>query len=739
MSGYGSTDENVGWNEDPATLTVEDKGAGGVAVSTVWDANNAKIDEFLDADPDTAGIQKTTLNPRVPVLLDVQVCFRYGSTDQCTWSQTPNTTVQRLPHAFGNGFPTSAAGPGQVALWTGEFNVEATDVSVPGYSGTLSISRSHSTYSSPTNAIDGIFGGGWIAQFDGADAGAAGMRVIDSTPIDGTIALVDGDGTSLVFGSPKRKRRTSETFDAGTWIAADEETELDGSKLSVPVLVRRRCCPIPRRTARHHLEPVHRPAAGQAGTVPADHHQRTGYREQDDVQLRRRRPGQPDSGADRAGHRLRRVQPHYTVGRDERRLPRVAVQVHGDRLVPLPDERGLAGHLQPGQGRWRRDGLGPGRRLQLRHLRPLIKVTDPRSNLSTEYTYNANDAITSIKPAGQAPYQFSYVAVGQREKLDSVKRDRPAGDPAGGTATLGKFVYDVPLSGPGLPDMTAASVARWNQKVAPTNGFAVFGADHPLPGAPGADDWQYADLQYTDAAGYTVNSSTYGAGEWQYTSRDYDELGNSVRELDERALRTVIDGAVPAGGRVDELATVNVYNAEIKNAAGDTVITPAGTPLVDSYAPRVMRRSRTAAPSGSALTRTRHTANSHQLRINPATTLPYRLPTTVTVSALEPGSGTEEPISRTLTGYDPVVSGDTSGWELGQATRTTTDANPAGPRNDLTGDVVKVSRFDSEGRVVDSRQPNSPELTPEPPRPSTTRPQPTQAARNAARRHSGRV
>ena len=233
VSGYGSTDENVGWNEDPATLTVEDKGAGGVAVSTVWDANNAKIDEFLDADPDTAGIQKTTLNPRVPVLLDVQVCFRYGSTDQCTWSQTPNTTVQRLPHAFGNGFPTSAAGPGQVALWTGEFNVEATDVSVPGYSGTLSISRSHSTYSSPTNAIDGIFGGGWIAQFDGADAGAAGMRVIDSTPIDGTIALVDGDGTSLVFGSPKHKRRTSETFDAGTWIAADEETELDGSKLSV--------------------------------------------------------------------------------------------------------------------------------------------------------------------------------------------------------------------------------------------------------------------------------------------------------------------------------------------------------------------------------------------------------------------------------------------------------------------------------------------------------------------------
>ena len=117
----------------------------------------------------------------------------------------------------------------------------------------------------------------------------------------------------------------------------------------------------------------------------------------------------------------------------------------------------------------------------------------------------------------------------QREKLDSVKRDRPAGDPAGGTATLGKFVYDVPLSGAGLPDLTAGSVARWNQKTVPTNGYAVFGPDHPVSGAPGADDWQYADLQYTDAAGYTVNSATYGAGNWQYTSTDYNDQGNVTR------------------------------------------------------------------------------------------------------------------------------------------------------------------------------------------------------------------
>lgn len=64
----------------------------------------------------------------------------------------------------------------------------------------------------------------------------------------------------------------------------------------------------------------------------------------------------------------------------------------------------------------------------------LTKVTDPRSGLSTEYSYNAENHLTSVKPAGQVPYQFNYVTVDQREKLDSVTRARPAGDPAGGTA-----------------------------------------------------------------------------------------------------------------------------------------------------------------------------------------------------------------------------------------------------------------------------------------------------------------
>ena len=312
-----------------------------------------------------------------------------------------------------------------------------------------------------------------------------------------------------------------------------------------------------------------------------------------------------------------------------------------------------------------------------------------------------------ITPPGQVPFQLNYVTVDQREKLDTVKRDRPPGDPAGGTATLAQFVYNVPLSGTGLPDLSAGSVARWNQKATPTNGFAVFGPDHPLSGAPGSGDWQYADLQYTDASGYTINTAKYGAGDWQYTSTDYNDQGNTVRELDERALRAVIDASMPSGASVDQLATLTVYNGDIKNAAGDTVVTPAGTMVTDTYGP-----SRYASLKNGTVAWLRahtHTAfdqGAPNAGINEDTTLPYRLPTTETSWAHDPGAGTDlEKTSQSLTDYGPPVSGDTPGWGLGQAGKTITDIDLDGTES--TGDIVKLTRYDAEGRVVETRQPAS--------------------------------
>jgi hypothetical protein len=50
----------------------------------------------------------------------------FTSLRRCCSGRAGSAT--RLRHAFGNGFPTAEAGPGQVAWWTGEFNSDATDI-----------------------------------------------------------------------------------------------------------------------------------------------------------------------------------------------------------------------------------------------------------------------------------------------------------------------------------------------------------------------------------------------------------------------------------------------------------------------------------------------------------------------------------------------------------------------------------------------------------------------------------
>ncbi|WP_202873855.1 DUF6531 domain-containing protein [Kribbella speibonae] len=702
VSGYGGADDLIGWNEDGTELPVVDNGVGGVSVNTLWDTTLAKEDIYLDSDPNTPDVQKTVLSDRVPVKLDIQVCFSYNATVQCTWSETPDTTIQRLPHAFGNGFPTSEAGPGQVALWTGEFNASATDISVPGYTGDLSISRSHMTYETPTDQINGAFGQGWTAQFDGADAGAAGMQVIDQTRVDGTLVLQDGDGTSLIYGAPSGRRRTTATYEQGDWVPVDDDTTGDGSRLNITGTGT--------STVLSYIEddgtvttwkPAAAPAANAATLFRADGISEPGVAGKTtfsydgngrvvrilappapDVTCGAYLPGSPLSGLN-AGCRALHFD-YTTIGSSKVRLSAAWLDIYD------PDKAGGAGmnSIQVAAYTYDANAL-------------LTKVTDPRNSLSTEYTYNAANHLTSIKPAGLVPYQFNYVTVDQREKLDSVTRARPAGDPAGGTATLGKYVYDVPLSGTGLPDLSSTSVARWNQKAVPSNGFAVFGPDHPLTGAPGSTDWQYADLQYTDAAGYTINTAKYGAGDWQYTATDYNDQGNPVRELDERALRQVIDTAASA----DQLATLTVYNADITKDGA--IVTPAGTLVTDTYGP-----ARWAALKSGTIawvrphTHTKFDEGAPNAGINLDTSLPYRLATTETSYAQDPGTGSDlEMTGQTLTDYNPPVAGDADGWGRSLPGKTVTDFDLNGANS--AGDIVRLTRYDAEGRVIETRQPAS--------------------------------
>ena len=225
------------------------------------------------------------------------------------------------------------------------------------------------------------------------------------------------------------------------------------------------------------------------------------------------------------------------------------------------------------------------------------------------------------------------MTVDQREKLDTVTRDRPAGDPGRRHRNPGEVRLQRAAVRPGLPDLTAGSVARWNQKVSPPNGYRSV---RPRPSRyqrrPASDDWQYADLQYTDASGYTVNTAKYGAGDWQYTATDYNEQGNTVRELDERALRA--DRSTDTRCRRGAIGRPTRHPDRLQRRHQERRrrhrLTPAGTLVTDAYGPaRYAALKDGSSAVGHERTPTRRsTQGAPNAGINPDTTLPYRLPTT---------------------------------------------------------------------------------------------------------------
>jgi RHS repeat-associated protein len=713
-AGSGS-DELVGWNAaTSAPLTVTDNGAGGVSVSGSWNTKAETTDAFTDSDPIAVGVQPTLLNERVPVLLDVQVCLTYTTGTQCTWSVN-KTSVLRVPHAFGNGFPTATAGPGQVALFTGEFNTDSTDVTVPGYSGALSISRSHSTFGNSTAAATdpatSVFGPGWTAQFDGTDAGAAGSQVVDGTSLDGTIALIDADGSALVYGTPTGARRTAATLATGTYVPVDDDTDLSGSTLKVlnntTITLTDQDGTVTTFTA------TTAPTAGVAGVfAPATVAEpgavgATSYTRDGAGRITRILAPVPTgvtcpaTGTLNPGCRALRIVYGTTTTGSE-----VTGQVKEIWLdIYDPAKAGGAGMASVQVATYGYDSA-----------KRLVSVSDPRSTVAaTTYAYDTGNHLTQVTAAGQTPVVLTYA--GSDPKLAKVTRARPAGDPIGGTATLSSFVYGVPTSGTGLPDLSAASVSDWAQAKAPTYGAAVFGPEHPVtstdPAAITSADWAYADLSYTDQAGYTINTASYGAGAWQPTSSDYNAQGNVVRSLDAGAIAAVVAGGTP--GMADQLATTTVYNPTDILATDGTVLAPVGSRVTDVYGP-----ARNVALAGTTdgttinarpRTHTDYDQGAPNSGKNPTTGVGYDLATKTTVSAADPGTGANlQVVSATLTGYIPIdgapVGDPTSGWVQGSPTTTTNDMDLTGTIT--AGDITTRTRFDSEGRTVEDRQPSDP-------------------------------
>jgi RHS repeat-associated protein len=743
------------WNEaGGVTLAVVDNGSGGVTVSGSWDTTTALLDTSVDSDPGTAGIQGSDLNPRVPVLLDVQVCLAYTAATQCTWSAS-RPSVMRIPHAFGNGFPTTDAGPGQVALFTGEFNTEAIDVTVPGYTGDLSVSRSHSTYgnatTAPTDAVTGVFGPGWTANLRGSDAGLGGLQVVDSTTTDGTLAFVDTDGTALLYlPDTPAPRRTGATLAASSatvhWEPVDEDTAVSGTTLKVSgsgattELVLTEDDGTETRFAATTAPATAKPATFAPDSVTEPGSLTTSYSRDSAGRVTRilapvppgvtRVPGQsqdcPDAAVTLMAKGCRALRILYQDGAVVSGVtPKLVKQVNAELYNPAAfttnDCAGTEVTAPAGMASI------PVACYTYDTGNHLTSVKDPRTGLTTTYGYGSANQLTSLTPPGQSSLILGYTTLDGRLKLTGVTRPQAA--PLTGTATLTRIAYDAPLYGAGLPDLSTAGVAAWAQPKAPSYAAAVFGPDYngTITQANGAtkaaaSDWTHAELSYTTADGYTVNTASYGAGQWLRTSTDYDAQGNITRQLDAGAITRVTAEGIPADA-ADLLATKTYYNQDLTDSTG-AVVTPAGTVVTDTYGPArnawvnadVNQNGVVGDPDDVAPVRP-HTHTTYDqnppttkivggVSLNPDTDQPWRLPTTVTTGAAastalpaDDDLATDSTTVNNYTKLNPADATEGDPWKLGTPAKVTTVM----PGDDIT----TATRFDTEGRTTETRQPLS--------------------------------
>ncbi|MDP9165760.1 MAG: DNRLRE domain-containing protein, partial [Actinomycetota bacterium] len=326
------------------------------------------------------------------------------------------------------------------------------------------------------------------------------------------------------------------------------------------------------------------------------------------------------------------------------------------------------------------------------HLRA---AWDPRlpNPLQTRYSYGPDGRLAQLSPAGLNGFSFAYDGAG---RLSTVSRP----DPAGGTDTQ-TVVYDVPINGmingqSVLPPMVLSNTSQWGQTSdLPVYGAAIFPASHaPAGGTPGAlaaSDWNFGSIHYLDVNGREVNTTSYGSGYFRIGTTTYDNYGNVLRSLD-------------AGGR-DEALNPNLHPGADSYVVGQSS-TSVRAGLLDtenSYSTDGTELTQSVGPMHLI---TLDTGAQVHARVHKVLTYdegapsggPFRLVTTSTVSAQTP-DGVDHETLTSHQGYAPIVSGDTSGWTLRQATSSTT-VMPGNAAN-----ITHITRYDPQGRVTETRLP----------------------------------
>ncbi|WP_237101980.1 DNRLRE domain-containing protein [Nonomuraea sp. MG754425] len=597
--------------------------------------------------------------------VQLRACFSGGSSEtEC--SRPVEMELSRS--ALGGTHATQDLGPGTVALLNGDFSMKVTDAGAFG----VELARTHRSLDpsfEPTVPAEAkVFGPGWQASFP-----ATPSWVAEFTPSDhgnaGWIQLLGPDGSTYTYTKDDDDFVGIAEASDGSRIATSGEqlvvTDPNGAKTTYIKVA-----------GSWVVARTEKPATDSAITY------------QRDTQGRITRILSPVSDGVSCGATLTPGCRALTFSYATSTTATGVGSGWGDVKDQIASASLVA--FDPESNAMRTTVLASYEYDSTGHLR---RVTDPRTGLAGVYYYTGEGRVSQLTPPGQAPWQLAYDT---RGRLAHVQREE-------GTAALTTAVaYDVPIAGTGAPlDLTATQTTKWGQAAnLPVTGAAVFPASHvPVRGSdgtysPSVNDWAHGSLTYMDVNGRPVNAADFGAGAWQISATQYNDLGNVVWSLSPSNRAQ----ALAPGDATDPYVAATAGSAERAYLLADLSTFSQFADLLEEVGPT----HTVQLASGELVSARRHTTYTYD-EGKPTSDVDYSL---VTTSEVRPSvvDGTVAPgasdVQTTRTGYDPIRSGDTSGWTLRAPTSVTT-VMPG------QADIVRRTRYDSSGRTIESRMPAS--------------------------------
>jgi RHS repeat-associated protein len=586
--------------------------------------------------------------------IDGPIQLRAGFDQSGTYTyltDTPSIPLLTLDQAdFGSGSDSAGAGPGAVNLLTGDLELNATDVSLPGGSIARTFQSRNAT------ASGGPFGPGWTSNIGGSPA----YQSLTTSATADAVVVTEADGTELDFAQTSNSALpytyASPPSDANLALT---ETSSGFSLADVSGVV----YTFTNTSGDQYMPATVTDASGQTYTTTWTVN---GGITEPTLMTAPPPPTVNCASAPLTTRGCETMTFDYATTTQSTSLCGGTLGDYAGQLRDLkyyawdPDTSAMNGGVAVANYCYDSTGM-------------LREEWDPRlsSNpLITQYSYNSNGQIATLTPPGVNAWNFTYAPLSGEPagtgRLSTVYRAEIS--PLGNATTA--YVYQIPLttSGGGPYNLDPTTTSTWAQQDNPTNATAIYPPDQTPSGSP-PSSYTRATVYYLDPNALLVNLAQPGG---YITTSEYDNFGNVIRTLSaanrQRALASSTNTAWEAA-LAKLFSTTNIYDSTDVN-------------LVDTYGPVHMVN----LPDGTQRLARQHGHYTYDQGSPGGAT--YDLVTTETDSAT-PVDGSAEQDTRTATAaYN--IGADTSGWTLGTPLQTTVDPGTGSHLN-----LTTTSKYDT--------------------------------------------